>query len=40
VRFSGEEFAELRRRLEGGSPLLAGKALDRFNEKIKTGKQL
>ena len=47
VRFSGEEFAELRKRLgetgmsetakAGG---LTGKALERFEEKLKSGKQL
>ena len=48
VRFSGEEFAELRKRLElksenGGesnSDNLSGKNLERFEEKLKTGRQL
>ena len=51
VRFSGEEMAELRRRLEaaeGASPKneapegpgLSGKRLERFEEKLRTGKQL
>ena len=46
VRFSGEEMEELRRRLaaaEGSSqagPGLSGKRLERFEEKLKTGKQL
>ncbi|MDR1786919.1 MAG: FAD-dependent thymidylate synthase [Treponema sp.] len=43
VRFSREEFAELRRRLAGGAGdegcLLSGKALDRFTEKMHTGIQ-
>lgn len=48
VRFSQEELAELRRRLgldrsdmnvEAGSPL-GGKALERFEEKLRTGRQL
>ncbi len=42
VRFSAEEFAELRRRLDGaadGTPTLGGKALERFEEKLRTGKQ-
>ena len=40
VRFSGEEMEELRRRLDGKESLLSGKKLERFNEKIATGKQL
>ena len=40
VRFSGEEMEELRRRLDGKEGLLSGKKLERFNEKIATGKQL
>lgn len=52
VRFSGPEMKELRRRLEGqpdqpshsaqaaGEPLLKGKELERFEEKLKTGRQL
>lgn len=39
VRFSGEELAELRRRLGSGDSgaALAGKALERFEEKLKGG---
>ncbi|MDR1129268.1 MAG: FAD-dependent thymidylate synthase, partial [Treponema sp.] len=43
VTFSREEFAELGRRLgaaDAGSGALAGKALERFEEKLRTGKQL
>jgi len=57
VRFSGEEFAELRKRLEAndGAPraeadqsaassgvpgVLSGKALERFEEKIRSGRQI
>jgi thymidylate synthase (FAD) len=43
VRFSGEELAELRKRLDGnsaGEGGLSGKALERFEEKLKSGKQL
>ena len=44
VRLSGEEFAELRRRLNGKddsvTESLSGKALERFEEKLKTGRQL
>ncbi len=41
VGFSAEEFAELKRLLEGGAgePLLSGKALERFEEKLATGRQ-
>ncbi|MDR2739952.1 MAG: FAD-dependent thymidylate synthase [Treponema sp.] len=42
VRFSQEEFVELKRRLDGGAAAeagLSGKALDRFEEKLRTGKQ-
>ncbi|MDR2079759.1 MAG: FAD-dependent thymidylate synthase [Treponema sp.] len=42
VRFSREEFAELKRRLDNGAAAgagLSGKALDRFEEKLRTGKQ-
>ena len=45
VGFSAEEFAELRRRLEtaagaaAGEPLLKGKALERFEEKLRSGWQ-
>jgi thymidylate synthase (FAD) len=34
VRFSKEEFAELKRRLDGEKTRLAGKALERFEEKL------
>jgi len=43
VRFSSEEFAELRRRLEGsaqGESVLSGKNLERFEEKLSSGKHL
>jgi thymidylate synthase (FAD) len=43
VRFSGEELAELRKRLGGsgaGESGLSGKALERFEEKLKNGNQL
>ena len=42
VRFSSEELAEIKRRLgEGGSESgLSGKALERFQEKLKQGRQL
>jgi thymidylate synthase (FAD) len=46
TRFSAEEMAELRRRLVGPSDEeedgtgLAGKILDRFEEKLRSGKQL
>jgi thymidylate synthase (FAD) len=42
VTFSADEFAELKRRLEGegASGGLTGKALERFEEKLKSGKQL
>jgi thymidylate synthase (FAD) len=42
VRFSGEEMAELRRRLSSpdAAPTLEGKALERLEEKLRTGKQL
>jgi thymidylate synthase (FAD) len=44
VSFSRDEFEELRRRLaaepgKDGPSLLSGKALDRFEEKLKSGKQ-
>lgn len=42
VSFSKDEFAELKNRLAGGektASLLAGKELERFEEKLKTGKQ-
>jgi thymidylate synthase (FAD) len=42
VSFSGEEFAELKRRLNGGAAAetaLSGKALERFEEKLRSGKQ-
>jgi thymidylate synthase (FAD) len=40
VSFSREEFAELKRRLEGGGGTLEGKNLERFEKKLETGKQL
>lgn len=40
VRFSGEEMEALRNILDGKPSGLEGKALQRFNEKIKTGRQL
>jgi thymidylate synthase (FAD) len=39
VSFSREEFAELKQRLDGGAGALAGKALERFEEKLRSGKQ-
>ena len=40
ARFSAEEMAELRRRLSGeGTSRLEGKNLDRFEEKLRTGRQ-
>jgi hypothetical protein len=43
VRFSGEELAELKRRLEGKSGEngggLSGKDMERFEEKLKNGLQ-
>jgi thymidylate synthase (FAD) len=38
--FSAEEMAELRRRLGGEPPALSGKKLERFEEKLRTGRQL
>jgi thymidylate synthase (FAD) len=43
TRFSAEEMGELRRRLEGGSgapPGLEGRKLSRFEEKLRSGRQL
>jgi thymidylate synthase (FAD) len=43
VTFSRDEFAELKKRLDGGKDAsggLEGKALERFEEKLKSGKQL
>lgn len=40
VTFSGEEMEELRNMLDGKASTLTGKKLERFSEKIKTGKQL
>jgi thymidylate synthase (FAD) len=42
VSFSAGEMAELRRRLDGGTgeSTLTGKALERFEEKLRTGRQL
>jgi thymidylate synthase (FAD) len=41
VSFSREEFAELRRRLEtpGEEPALSGKALERFEAKLRPGRR-
>lgn len=39
VSFSSEEFEELKRRLEGSRGELSGKALERFEEKLRTGSQ-
>lgn len=40
VTFSGEEMEALRLKLAGKEYSLSGKALERFEEKLKTGKQL
>ena len=40
VNFSGEEMEELRKMLDGKETTLTGKKLDRFKEKLATGKQL
>lgn len=40
VTFNGEEMAELKKILEGKENSLTGKKRERFDEKIKTGKQL
>ena len=40
LRFSGPEVKELRSRLAGGTGSLSGKELERFEEKLKSGKQL
>lgn len=40
VRFSGPEMEELRARLSGGEGSLSGKELERFEEKLRSGKQL
>jgi thymidylate synthase (FAD) len=40
VSFSREEFAELKRRLEGGGGTLEGKILERFETKLETGEQV
>ena len=40
VNFSGEEMDALRKVLAGGENPLTGKKFERFEEKIKTGKQL
>jgi hypothetical protein len=40
VRFSGKELAELQKRLDGAAGDLSGKELERFEEKLKSGRQL
>ncbi|AEF81768.1 FAD-dependent thymidylate synthase [Leadbettera azotonutricia] len=40
VNFSKDELAELKRRLAGEAPGLTGKHLERFEEKLKSGRQL
>jgi thymidylate synthase (FAD) len=40
VRFSQEELAELKRRLGASGEPLTGKALERFEEKLRSGRQL
>ncbi len=42
TRISSEELAELKRRLAGndGPPLLEGRVLERFEEKLRSGRQL
>ena len=40
VRFSQDEYAELQKRLGGAGGGLSGKDLERFEEKLKTGRQL
>jgi thymidylate synthase (FAD) len=40
VTFSADEMEELKKRLSGENTPLSGKALDRFEEKLKTGRQL
>jgi len=42
VSFSGEEMAEIKRRLDGkgGESGLSGKELERFEEKLKSGRQM
>jgi thymidylate synthase (FAD) len=40
VRFSSEEYEELRKRLEGAEGSLSGKDLERFEEKLNSGRQL
>lgn len=40
VSFSGEELIALKAMLNGDTPALEGKALSRFEEKLKTGRQL
>ncbi|HOX17079.1 MAG TPA: FAD-dependent thymidylate synthase [Spirochaetales bacterium] len=39
TRFSADEMRELRTRLEGGTGGLAGKELERFEEKLRSGRQ-
>ena len=40
VRFSNQEFEELKKRLEGEGGSLSGKVLERFEEKLKNKRQL
>jgi thymidylate synthase (FAD) len=40
LHFSGPEMEELRRRLSGQAAVLSGRDLERFEEKLRTGKQL
>jgi thymidylate synthase (FAD) len=40
VRFSGEEFSEIKKRLRGSPGGLSGKDLELFEEKIRSGRQL
>ncbi|MBN1241827.1 MAG: FAD-dependent thymidylate synthase [Spirochaetales bacterium] len=39
TQFSAEEMRELRCRLEGGAATLSGKELERFEEKLRSGRQ-
>jgi len=40
VRFSNEEFEEIKKRLGAEGGALSGKALERFEEKLKSGRQI